>query len=814
MANKEIVSVLKIDTGQSENTIKALKAEIAQLKKSLETAEIGSEEFAQASRDLAAAQANLKTVMADGKRTADAVEGSYNHMVATMAELKKQWRATADEAKRAEIGKQIDEINTKLKEMDATIGNHQRNVGNYKGDIIEAYEEIGGEIKKTNETLNGSANPMGAATKATYDYGKAWSEVQKSTEQTRAKFESVQKMASGLASGFAAVQGAAALFGAENENLQKTLVKVQAAMAIAQGVGGLKDLIEGYTQAKTAFQGAAMGCKAFIGSLSGVKKAIMATGIGVLVVAVGTLIAYWDDLVDMFGDSEDEIKRVKGVVEDLKTSLENFDEDNNFIVRLAEAAGKSKDEILKLRLEQAKLAYEQAQAARDTAQANLGQKRKDEWYWNGKSDELIAAEEAYNETLEIENARWDALKKVYDDISVYEVEQRTKKAEDEKKAAEDRAKNAADAAKEEKKEIEKINEETRIALLDSKNQELENLRINYEEQLGLLKKYGFDTNQLTELYNKQRLEIIKKYADEEAKILNDKTIKQYNQYHSDYQSADNNRVKDINYKYNIASLENPDMGELDQINNEILKVKELDAVWAEHYQNRIALIDEVINSGKLSEEEVVNQFLERDKLEREALEKKREYNLQLKGLENELTQYNKEQALLRKSNIVNTFSAALNSASQILSALEGNMDKSNKEGFEKSKNLQIAMATINMLAGITAALSGAFTNKLTVADWILAGIQAATIATVGGIQIANIKKQTYDGSGSGSVGNLNGMGVANPSIPDMIPINYTRSLMTDTETAELNKGNRVYVVESDITDTQDNVKVKESNSNF
>ena len=90
MASKEIVSVLKVDTGQSENTIKALKAEIAQLKKSLETAEIGSEEFAQASRDLAAAQANLKTVMADGKRTADAVEGSYNHMVATMAELKKQ----------------------------------------------------------------------------------------------------------------------------------------------------------------------------------------------------------------------------------------------------------------------------------------------------------------------------------------------------------------------------------------------------------------------------------------------------------------------------------------------------------------------------------------------------------------------------------------------------------------------------------------------------------------------------------------------------------------------------------------------------
>lgn len=815
MSQTDVVTVLKIETGESENTIKSIKKEISDLKKVLEGAEIGSEAFEKASRDLAAAQQQLKTVMDSTKQTVSAAEGSYDALVATMAQLKKEWRATADEAKRDEIGKQIEAINTELKELDATLGNHQRNIGNYKGDIIEAYQEIQGEVKRTNDFIAGSAKPMDTVTEAAYDYGKAWSEVQKSTEQTRAKFESVQKMASGVASGFAAVQGAAALLGGENENLQKTFVKVQAAMAIAQGIGGLKDLIEGFTQAKTAFNGAVMGCKAFIGSLSGVKKAIMATGIGVLVVAVGTLIAYWDDLVDMFGNSEDEIKRVKGVVDDLKVSLENFDDDNNFIVRLAEAAGKSKDEILKLRLEQAKLAYEQAQAARDKASSNYNQKRNDEWYWNGRSDELIAAEEAYNETVEIENARWDALKKVYDDISVYEVEQRTKKAEDEKKAADDRAKNAIAAAKEEKKEIEKINEETRIALLDSKNQELENLRIKYEEQLALLQKYGFDTNQLTELYDKQRLEIIKKYADEEAKILNDNTIKQYNQYHSDYQSADNNRVKDINYKYDTASLENPDMGELDQINNEILKVKELDAVWAEHYQNRIALIDEVINSGKLSNEEVVNQFLERDKLEREALDKKREYTLQLKGLENELTQYNKEQALLRKSNIVNTFSAALNSASQILSALDANMDKSNKEGFEKSKNLQIANATIQAIVGITTALAGAYTTKTGPWDIPLAYLQAATIAATTGIQIANIKKQTYDGSGSS--GNLNGgVGVSpNISMADMIPINYTKDVLTDTETAELNKQNKVYVVEeSDITETQRNVKVKEDNASF
>jgi len=43
----------------------------------------------------------------------------------------------------------------------------------------------------------------------------------------------------GATSGFAATQGAMALFGSENEALEKTLVKVQAALAIQQGVQGL-----------------------------------------------------------------------------------------------------------------------------------------------------------------------------------------------------------------------------------------------------------------------------------------------------------------------------------------------------------------------------------------------------------------------------------------------------------------------------------------------------------------------------------------------------------------------------------------------
>ena len=110
--NKELVTVLTVKTDESQQTIKGLKKEISDLKKQYDSAVIGSEEFERVSKELATAQANLKTVMADGKKTTDAVEGSYNHLAATMAELKKEWKATADEVKRNDLAQQIDAINT------------------------------------------------------------------------------------------------------------------------------------------------------------------------------------------------------------------------------------------------------------------------------------------------------------------------------------------------------------------------------------------------------------------------------------------------------------------------------------------------------------------------------------------------------------------------------------------------------------------------------------------------------------------------------------------------------------------------------
>lgn len=63
-----------------------------------------------------------------------------------------------------------------------------------------------------------------------------------------AKFKAVTASLSGIAGGFGAVQGAMALFGVESDNVQKTLLKVQSAMAISQGLQSVGEAVDSFKQ--------------------------------------------------------------------------------------------------------------------------------------------------------------------------------------------------------------------------------------------------------------------------------------------------------------------------------------------------------------------------------------------------------------------------------------------------------------------------------------------------------------------------------------------------------------------------------------
>ena len=96
----------------------------------------------------------------------------------------------------------------------------------------------------------------------------------------------------GLASGFQAATGAAALFGGENKEVEKTLLKVQAVMAFTEGIKGL------------------MGLKDAFAVLGNVIRANPLMLIATVIVGIGTALFALKDKVAIVGQAFDAIGSV------------------------------------------------------------------------------------------------------------------------------------------------------------------------------------------------------------------------------------------------------------------------------------------------------------------------------------------------------------------------------------------------------------------------------------------------------------------------------------------------------------------------
>lgn len=153
-------------------------------------------------------------------------------------------------------------------------------------------------------------------------------------------FNALGKSVSSVASGFSAVEGAMGLVGVESEKLQETMLRVQSAMALAQGLEGLEDAGRAFKQ---------LGSVA-INALKGIKGALAATGIGLFVVALGAVVAYWDDIkAAVSGVSVEQAKLNELSHENFETSkaeLSTLDAQDNVL----KLQGKSEREILNLKI--------------------------------------------------------------------------------------------------------------------------------------------------------------------------------------------------------------------------------------------------------------------------------------------------------------------------------------------------------------------------------------------------------------------------------------------------------------------------------
>jgi hypothetical protein len=213
-------------------------------------------------------------------------------------------------------------LKLQLKEANQELQKARQKFGEFSNEAIQAGQKVGA-IKDAIEGANESA--------ALFDPGK--------------KFQSLTTVATQAAAGVQAVQGAFALFGSESENVQKALLKVQGAMALTQGLSELKDLGKSWEQVKIGIKGATSG-------LSGFKKALLATGIGALVVAVGLLVAYWEDIKGLVnGVSGEQEKLNKEAEKNVKAQTDAMDalDSSDEILK---SQGKSEKEILELKMKQ------------------------------------------------------------------------------------------------------------------------------------------------------------------------------------------------------------------------------------------------------------------------------------------------------------------------------------------------------------------------------------------------------------------------------------------------------------------------------
>lgn len=190
----------------------------------------------------------------------------------------------------------------------------KNNLGSLKSQLREAQAEVARLSEQFGATSREAANAAkrAAELKDQIDDAKALTDA----FNPDAKFKALSSSLGGVASGFAAYQGALGLIGVESKEVEAQLLKVQSAMALAEGLqslGGLKDSMIALAsvvknQVVTAF--------------ATLKGAMMATGIGLVIAAIGTAIY----LMDQYNDEiEDNIEKQKRLNEENKKFVDELE---------------------------------------------------------------------------------------------------------------------------------------------------------------------------------------------------------------------------------------------------------------------------------------------------------------------------------------------------------------------------------------------------------------------------------------------------------------------------------------------------------
>lgn len=817
-----------VSAGYSFKSLGDAKKYIDRLRASLIDLDETSEEYAERVDEIDKVQDKLnKAMKATGDRTKDA-EGSYNALSKQMSELKKAFKATNDEAEREVLAKQIVNINDQLKEMDASIGNYQRNVGNYEAAFTNGLNNIAAQVKAL-------SNPMALATKGVNALGKAMKAL--IANPIGAIIMAIVVAVKALKKGFEQSETA-------TNSLKRAFSALQPIMnAISNVFTGFANIVGSIAE------------KAIPALVNGLQKAS-----DWMMSLLNKLGIVSDEKLESFR------KSIEAQKEAVKTTQELTDREIALIEKKRKfqvAEAKTEQEVEELKSKAADKEKYSAKEREKFLNDAIAKERainneklalaQEEYDIMKKRSELTDNDAATNDALAAAEANLYNTKREYYAKEKELIAQKIAAGQELSAAEKEIAEKAEEIKKEELKKVEEIQERAGLSLLSNKDRELKILEKKYNEEKALLEKYEKDTTKLTEEYEKKKQEIINSNGLDKAKEINERAVQSLmngtdrqldvlkKRYEEEKKLLEENGIDTVNltkeYERQVAEAKAGEgEGKINEINdNSSLERDIADKTIQNEFDKKEKLLqierDRLEGTKKIYEELYALDGLSE--------EQKQEYANKLKEIDADLAENSKQMTDLKKEeamSLLNTYGQVAQGIGDLMGTISDIWQDSIKERvkngkiteeqgkkeFEQNKKLQIATAIINGLAGVAAAVASAMTIPPPVGP-ILAAVNSAMVVATTAAQIAKIKSTTFDSGGSSVGGDVSSStSSASPTSAAMeYKPQYSTNITGDSEAVNLanavnegQKDQRVYVVESDINEAGKRVEVRESESTF
>ena len=333
-------------------------------------------------------------------------------------------------------------------EIDVNTGDSAKSLSDLRNEFKDIQKELSGLTPGTEEYIN-ALKRLGAVKD---DIGDLKDEINAFAGADK-KIGAVTNVIGGLANGFQAAQGAAALFGADNEALNETMVKLQATMAITQGIQGLAGMGDSLKAVGNLLKSTTIGTQVATVAQRIYNAVMAANPIGLLIAGLTALVGVIALVVNAMGDEDEAQKEViknrEKELELMQEADKAFAKEAEFRKNLAAAQGKSAQELVALNEELSKQRIKQIDAEiqlqrklineRLVRARNADKEERDNLY-KANSDTLNLMKSLADERLSIQRNLQIESTKLETDTNKAAADKAKERAENAKKLAQENAK--------------------------------------------------------------------------------------------------------------------------------------------------------------------------------------------------------------------------------------------------------------------------------------------------------------------------------------------------------------------------------------